>query len=468
MRGAALSADGRVLATYGEPADPKAGRPIHLWDGRTGAHLRKLEGHEEPIRALAISPDGKTLVSSSFDAGEGTGITRIWDAGTGQSRHIIPGGGNFLRFSPDGSTFWLVVRDRLLVYRTRTGEEVRRFLGPTITLDISPDGRHALGISHTRDTVLRLYDVNNNREILRLEGTDEAPKIARFSPDGRTVAAIDNTANVLVWELATGRLLHQLMGHQGRLFAMTFSPDGRFLVTGGLDKTIRVWELASGKEIHQHAGHAGIVTVLGFSARSNRLVSGSTDRTALLWDTAGSLVSQLELPKFTEETLSTLWSDLADPTPSKAYRAMGLLAAGEEETFQYLHEQIEGLLIPSKNNRIEQLLKELDHEDSLVRQRATRELRRIRQVAQPLLQKVLQESDSAEVRARLRSILNGSDNVSRFNQFDRLRMLRLIQLAEQIDTPLSRSTLELLAAECPVAPIAKEAERVLTNLQSGR
>jgi WD40 repeat protein len=466
LRGAALSENGKLLATYGESADPKAGRPIQIWDARTGKHLRELEGHEWPIRALAISPDGKTLVSSSFDVSEGTGITRIWDTATGQSRHIIPGGGNFVRFSPDGGTFWLIVRDKLLVYRTTTCEEVRRFLGPNITLDISVDGRHALGVSHTRDSVLRMYDVNNNREILKLEGADDSPKLARFSPDGRTVAAIDRSANVLVWEVATGRLLHQLIGHKGRIFALAFSPDGRFLVSGGLDKTIRVWELATGKEVHQHAGHAGIVTVLGFSGSSGRMVSGSTDRTALLWDTAGSLVSQLELPKFTEETLKTLWADLASAVPSRAYLAIGEVAAGEQEAYAFLHDQMEGLLIPSKNNRIEVLLKDLDHEDSLIRQRATRELRKLRQIAMPVLLKVLKETDSAEVRARLRYILGGSDNVSRFNESDRLRMLRLIQLAEQLDTPLSRSTLELLTAECPIPPIVKEAQRVLTKLQT--
>jgi hypothetical protein len=45
-------------------------------------------------------------------------------------------------------------------------------------------------------------------------------------------------------------------------------------------------------------------------------------------------------------------------------------------------------------------------------------------------------------------------------------MLRLIQHAEQLNTPLSRSTLELLAAECPLPEIVKEADRVLAKLQN--
>ena len=467
LRGAAISADGKLLATYGEPANPKEGRLIQIWDAQSGKHLRNLEGHEWPIRAIAISPDGKTLVSSSFDVSEGTGITRVWDAATGQSRHIIPGGGDFVRFDAEGGTFWLVVRDKLLVYGTASGQEVRRFLGPNLTLDVSPNGRHALGISHTRDTTLRMYDINNNREILKLEGCEGSPRLARFSPDGRTVAAIDHGANIKIWEVLTGRLVHELTGHKGRAFAMAFSPDGRFLATGGLDKTIRIWELATGKEVHRHAGHQGIITVLGFAAKSRRLISGSTDRTAVLWNTTGSLVSQLELPQFDDDVLKHLWADLSAATPSRAYLAMGTFAAAEEQTFPFLYRQMEGLLIPSKNNRIEQLLKDLDDNDSLIRQRATRELRKLRQVAQPLLLKVLKETESAEVRARLRYIQGGSDNVSRFASTDILRMHRLIQLAENADTPTARSLLGLLAAECPLEPIVKESRRVLAKLQSG-
>ncbi len=406
---------------------------------------------------LAISPDGKTLVSSSFDVSEGTGLTQVWDVITGKSRHIILGGGNFVRFTPDGGTFWLVVRDKLLVYSAATGQEVRRFLGPNITLDISADGRHVLGVSHTRDTVLRMYDVNNHREILKIAGSEGAAKLAKFSPDGRTIATIDRSANIRVWEVATGRLVHQLIGHEGRIFAALFSPDGRFLVSGGLDKTVRVWELATGQEVHKHTGHEGLVTVLSFADRSGQLVSGSTDRTALLWDTAESLTSELELPQFTEETLKSLWNDLSSATPSRAYLAIGTFASGPEEAYQFLHEALESLLIPSKNNRIDALLKELDHEDSEVRHRATRKLRKLRQVAEPLLIKVLKETESPEVRARLRYVLGGAGNVARFNSSDQIRMLRLIQLAEALDTPQSRSTLELLAAECPLPEIVKEA-----------
>jgi len=247
---------------------------------------------------------------------------------------------------------------------------------------------------------------------------------------------------------------------------LTFSPDGRFLVSGGFDKTVRIWELASGEEIHQLPGHKGIVTVLEFSPKANRLVTGSTDRTALVWNTSNSLVSHLKLPEFNEEALEELWNNLSSSTPSRAYLAVGVVRADEEKTLPHLHAQMESLLIPSKNNRIEQLVKDLDDDDSTIRRRATAELKKLRKVAQPLLVKVLQETKSAEVRARLRYILSGHSGVSRFSASDRLRMRRLIGLAEASASPAARSLLDLLAAECPLPEIVKEAQAALARLDA--
>ena len=102
-----------------------------------------------------------------------------------------------------------------------------------------------------------------------------------------------------------------------------------------------------------------------------------------------------------------------------------------------------------------------------VRQKATIELKKLRQVAQPLLLKVLKDTRSPEVRARLRYVLGGSNNVARFSPADQIRMFRLIHLAETLNTPLAKSTLELLAAECPLPLVVKEAKRVLAKLQNG-
>ena len=81
------------------------------------------------------------------------------------------------------------------------------------------------------------------------------------------------------------------------------------------------------------------------------------DRTAVLWNTANSLVSKLKLPVFNEDNLNTLWTELAAVDPSIAYRAMGIVAEAEDKTLPFFQRQMEGLLIPAKNNQIQKHLK---------------------------------------------------------------------------------------------------------------
>lgn len=49
-------------------------------------------------------------------------------------------------------------------------------------------------------------------------------------------------------DVATGRLLRELTGHEDAVYAVGISPDGKMAVTGGADKTVRVWDLAKGTE----------------------------------------------------------------------------------------------------------------------------------------------------------------------------------------------------------------------------
>ena len=48
--------------------------------------LRRAEGHASAVYAVAFSPDGKRIVTSSAD-----GTARLWDAGTGATTGILRG-----------------------------------------------------------------------------------------------------------------------------------------------------------------------------------------------------------------------------------------------------------------------------------------------------------------------------------------------------------------------------------------
>jgi WD40 repeat protein len=93
----ALSPDGKyfVTAVAGNDATVK------VWDTKTRAELFTLKGHAQAVARVAISPDGKRIVTGSYD-----GTVKLWDAETGQEKLTLKGHQaviTSLAFSADGT-----------------------------------------------------------------------------------------------------------------------------------------------------------------------------------------------------------------------------------------------------------------------------------------------------------------------------------------------------------------------------
>jgi WD40 repeat protein len=90
--GVALSADGKQVLTGSED------KTAMLWDAASGKRLRTFQGHTSYIIGVALSPDGKQAWTSSQD-----GTARLWDPATGKERCALLslGGNEWLVMSPD-------------------------------------------------------------------------------------------------------------------------------------------------------------------------------------------------------------------------------------------------------------------------------------------------------------------------------------------------------------------------------
>ena len=147
----------------------------------------------------------------------------------------------------------------------------------------SPDGQ-LLASGSTNGQVI-LWDVATG-EIVH-EFLTSSTRMLAFSPDGETFAACGENGVVNFWAVKTGQPKEPLRLHAGAVHAVAFSPDGRWLATGGVDGTIPLIDRASGQRMHTFPGILQ-VSNLAFSPDSQTLAATTDGNgpSVRLWDLA--------------------------------------------------------------------------------------------------------------------------------------------------------------------------------------
>src|SRR3954463_13098159 len=162
--------------------------------------LAQLRGHGGPVRALAISADGQTAISGSFDS---TAIR------------------------------WSLARN--------AAEQVLRFHDDAVNaVVLFKDGRAATAGADGR---IAIWNADNTRPDAVLEGHTAPIAALAVSPDGTTLASASWDQTVRLWPLAGGAP-RVLDGHTQNVNGVAFAPDGHTLVSVSYDQSIRIWPLA--------------------------------------------------------------------------------------------------------------------------------------------------------------------------------------------------------------------------------
>jgi len=247
--------------------------------------VRLFEGHTLQVNCLALSADGRRLLTGSLDT-----TMRLWDVATGKELRQFPdqpGGVWAVALSADGkrglSSAGMLQKDgnwvrgsdfTILLWDLEAGKVLRRLEGHTSELRsvvFSPDGRQALSAGW--DKVIRLWDLESGKEVRRFEGHTDSVRQAVFSPDGRRILSASKDQTVRLWDAASGKETACLKGHNADVFTAVFTPDGRRCLSGGADKIVRQWDLASGKELRRSEGHSTVIWNLAISPDGRRALS---------------------------------------------------------------------------------------------------------------------------------------------------------------------------------------------------
>ncbi|WP_437570130.1 nSTAND1 domain-containing NTPase [Sorangium sp. So ce542] len=253
---------------------------VRNMDGSGGPIL--LRGHTHHIHDAAFSPDGRRIVTASWD-----GTARVWNADGSGEPIVLRGHEGMVmsaRFSPDGRRVVTVSLNMNVVDgKLSDGKlsdvklsDVKLFEGKVRVF--SADGHGAPIVFKQRW-----------RAELSAQGLPSAQiTFAAFMPDGQRILATSGDGNVFILRPDDLRDALVLDVHDGPINAAAFSPDGRRIVTASLDGTARIWNADGSGEPIVLRGHGDDVMSAVFSSDGRRVVTASWDGTARIWNADGS------------------------------------------------------------------------------------------------------------------------------------------------------------------------------------
>jgi WD40 repeat protein len=327
--GQIATAHGGLIATASDD------HTVRVWDAATGKERLRLP-HGHWVRALALSSDGRRLVSSSLDD-----FVYLWDLQSGNQVYKLPGHGELggyraVGFTPDGGRFlswgddlylrvWDVTTGKALLEIAvrpsgvaaaneddEAGPRERRMMGMLMgPAAFTPDGKRlvaALGgtfhvidtatgrmehsVKHLGSNVISSLAVAPDGRLFASSGWGRS--IQTKLPDGRTQSTTPNHHPVCLIELASGKLARELELPTSEAGPVTFSPDGKLLAIGfgRGGGEVRLLNLGTQETVAVLADFGSGPHAITFSPDGKYLVTGLNDQTALVWDMAHVLAKK--------------------------------------------------------------------------------------------------------------------------------------------------------------------------------
>ncbi len=278
-----FSHSGRLAASFG------ANGSSLLLDLETSQGVLEPIQHDGRVHSARFTRDDTRLLTGSVD-----GAVRLWDV-----RMRSPVSPALPRIQRGGAAAFSHSGRHLLFSLEENGVQVcdaetAQPTGPVLRHPndsphpagmreawFSPDDQQILTVGH-RD-MLRLWDATTFK-LQREIPVGRSMNLARFSPDGRLIAAGSGDGFAQVWDARTGEKLADLSHNGNEVVYLDFHPNGRRLLTAAVDGVARCWTLPEGKPALSTFRHRGLVWSTHFSPDGRRIVTASADNTARIWD----------------------------------------------------------------------------------------------------------------------------------------------------------------------------------------
>lgn len=265
-----------------------------------GDMSREIKQKAPIVAKVDISPDGRYALSGGFDS------FILWDITQGKKIQTFAHSKAFMgdtiavAFSPDGKHFasggkgtilWDLARRQAIL----TFDDNRAF-----SIAFSPDGKYILCggppsdlalFSKPKSPTMKIFDVSTGREIRDFKIKTNIWSVAN-SPDGKYVLSGGSGGEMVLWNTSFGQPIKKVVGSEGfldpRVNAVSFSSDGEYALSGGSDDSVRLWNTKNLTQIKSFVGHSNLggVFSVAFSPDGKYALSADCDSKIKIWDIA--------------------------------------------------------------------------------------------------------------------------------------------------------------------------------------
>lgn len=244
-----------------------------------------------PLRSVAFSTDGKTIVAGgddklvhTYNGDDGTAL----DVCVGHADVVGPvafAGEKLISVSADKNVFAWTLYPEWTWVRTIGDPASETIVDRVTALDFSRDGKLLAsgGGAPSRSGELKIWNVADGALVREVKDAHSDVVFGvRFSPDDKMLASCGADKFLKTFEVATGKFIKGYEGHTHHVLGAAWSSDGRTIATGGADNVVKTWDLSTGEQKKTVAGFTKEVTAVTYAGDGPNVVATCGDKTLKL------------------------------------------------------------------------------------------------------------------------------------------------------------------------------------------
>lgn len=241
-----------------------------------------LRGHSNYVWDVAITPDGRRVLSASNDFS-----VKMWDLASKNLLATFEGHASpvcSISISSNGLRLATGALDgSVIVFDLSSTKEVSRLSHGAGDAKVSWGPKEEFLTTGGSDGVLRIWDLRQFAAIAELKAHDD-PILKVLCVDDDRIASVSADRTLKICSLSSKGCLSTLEGHTGEVNSVAVCGARRRAASASGDCTIKLWDLQAATCVATLYGHTDIAWRVAITPDGTRIASGSADNTVMLWD----------------------------------------------------------------------------------------------------------------------------------------------------------------------------------------